>query len=38
MNFFSDIELRSIIESQNIKKICEITGEIDAVVYDTDKL
>ncbi|MFA9465003.1 MAG: RES family NAD+ phosphorylase [Velocimicrobium sp.] len=37
INCFSDIELRSIIESQNTDGICEITGEIDIPVYDTDE-
>lgn len=37
INCFRDIELRSIIESQNIKGICEITGEIAVAVYDADE-
>lgn len=37
INCFRDIELRSIIESQNIEGICGITGEIHTFVFDTDK-
>ncbi|WP_313185095.1 RES family NAD+ phosphorylase [Lacrimispora sp.] len=37
INCFRDIELRSIIGHPNIKGICEITGEIDVAVYDTDE-
>lgn len=36
INCFRDIELRSIIESQNFKGICEITRESDLVV-DTEE-
>lgn len=37
INCFKDTEIRSIIESQNNKGTCEITGVTDAWVYDTDK-
>ena len=37
INCFKDVELRSIIESQTKEGICEITGEVNTPVYDTDE-
>lgn len=37
INCFKDVELCSIIESQDMKGICEITGEVDVPVFNTDE-
>lgn len=37
INCFKDTEIRSIIESQNNRGSCQITGTTDTWVYNTDK-
>ncbi|MFZ7131365.1 MAG: RES family NAD+ phosphorylase [Eubacteriales bacterium] len=37
MNCYKDVEFRSIIASQSIEGICELTGEIKTSVYDTNE-
>ena len=37
INCFKDVELCSIIESQDMKGICEITGEAEVPVFNTDE-